>query len=156
ELIIELLIPLSHPSELVSHPAMIRTFRSNKIRVLAEQALESIRAEHEHMTRLSRLLSVLLGDEDIFTEREEMMQSVPPAMDDSESDKDVDIMDLDEPAAKDKEETPVNGNGETNGTSQIQEMETNGVQTNGTGEETPAGQTQSEEPSQQMEIEDQP
>lgn len=155
-LIIELLIPLSHPSELVTHPAMIRTFRSNKIRVLAEQALESIRAEHEHMTKLSRLLSVLLGDEDIFTEPEEMVESVPPAIDDSESDKDVDIMDLDEPAAKEKEETPVNGNGETNGTSLIQETDTNGVQINGTGEGTPAGQTQSEDTSQQMDVEDPP
>src|SRR5579859_6448584 len=155
-LIIELLIPLSHPSELVTHPAMIRTFRSNKIRVLAEQALESIRAEHEHMTKLSRLLSALLGDEDIFTEQEEMVQSVLPAIDDSESDKDVDIMDLDEPAATEKEETPVIGNGGTNGTSPIQETETNGVQINGTGEGTPAAQIQSEDTSQQMDVEDQP
>ena len=148
-------MPLSHPSELVTHPAMIRTFRSNKIRVLAEQALESIRAEHEHMTKLSRLLSVLLGDEDIFTEPEEVMQSnVQTTMDDSESDRDVDIMDLDEPA-KEKEDTPA-ANGEMNGVSTAHEAETNGIQTNGTADPTSAQRNHSEDDSQQMDTEEPP
>ena len=136
---------------------MIRTFRSNKIRVLAEQALESIRAEHEHMTKLSRLLSVLLGDEDIFTEPEDMVQLTTvgqSTMDDSESDKDVDIMDLDEPAVKEKDDTPVATNGEMNGVATGQEEETNGIQENGTTDPTPVAT--SEGTSQQMETDDQP
>ena len=128
-LIIELLIPLSHPSELVTHPALCRTFKSNKIHVLAEQALDSIRAEHAHMTKLSRLLSVLLGDENILGEPEEIIIPAQP-MEDSESDKDVDIMDLDEPA---KEIT----NGETNGHS-MDEGDVNGIQVNGTTDATDA------------------
>jgi hypothetical protein len=136
---------------------MIRTFRSNKIRVLAEQALESIRAEHEHMTKLSKLLSVLLGDEDIFTEQEEVVQSVvQTTMDDSESDKDVDIMDLDEPSNAEKDDTPNADGEETNGVSMTQEAETNGVQVNGTADPTAAIQNQSEDTSQQMETEDPP
>ena len=120
-LTVELLIPLSHPSELVTHPALCRTFKSNKIRVLAEQALDSIRAEHAHMTKLSRLLSVLLGDENILAEPEEIIAPRQP-MEDSESDKDVDIMDLDEPAKT---------NGETNGHS-MNEEDVNGIHVNGT------------------------
>jgi hypothetical protein len=128
---LELLIPLSHPSELVTHPALVRTFKSNKIHVLAEQALGSIRAEHEHMTKLSKLLSVLLGDENIFAEPEEIVPPTQP-MDESESDRDVDIMDLDEPA---KEYEPTNG--ETNGHA-ADDSEANGTQTNGTKDATPA------------------
>jgi RXT2-like, N-terminal len=124
------LIPLSHPSELVTHPALNRTFKSNKIRVLAEQALDSIRTEHAHMTKLSKLLSILLGDENIFAEPEEVVPSVQP-MDDSESDRDVDIMDLDEPI-KDPE-TP---NGETNG-HVLDDSELNETQTNGTTDPMP-------------------
>src|SRR5271156_1300560 len=127
-LIVELLIPLSHPSELVTHPALTRIFKSNKVRVLAEQALESIRAEQAHMTKLRRLLSVLLGDENIFTETEEFplppVPTQPP--EDTDSDKDVDIMDIDE-TSKDPESEPTTKlNGENHN------PDTNGIQTNGT------------------------
>src|SRR5579862_3633282 len=123
---VDLLIPLSHPSELVTHPALVRIFKSNKLHVLAEQALDSIRAEHDHMTKLSRLLSVLLGDESILEDPEAPPQQTM-SLDDTESDKDVDIMDLDEPA-EDKEIT----NGETNGHALVtREPETNGVEPNG-------------------------
>src|ERR1700737_3647361 len=80
------------------------------------------------MIKLSKLLSVLLGDEDIFAEPEEIIPPVQP-MDDSESDRDVDIMDLDEPA---KEVT----NGESNGHS-LDYNEPNGTQTNGATDPTP-------------------
>ena len=151
----ELLIPLSHPSELVTHPALSRTFKSNKIRVLAEQALESIRTEHAHMTKLSKLLSILLGDENIFAGPEEA-PLLMPAIDDSDSDKDVDIMDLDEPAAKE----PEIPNGETNGHLTNNGVDVNGVQTNGTIEpHIPDDPTPSDEtarpPSQAMETDDQ-
>jgi hypothetical protein len=127
-LTLDLLIPLSHPSELVTHPALVRIFRSNKIHVLAEQALASIRAEHEHMTRLSRLLSVLLGDESIVDEPEPPPQSTQP-LDDTESDKDVDIMDLDEPIKETEQ-----ANGEPNGHAEIIQ-EPNGIETNGESEQ---------------------
>jgi hypothetical protein len=127
------LIPLSHPSELITHPALVRTFKTNKIRVLADQALDSIRSEHEHMTRLSRLLSVLLGDEDIFSDPEEGYPlpnvSPSPGLEDSESDKDIDIMDLDEPV---KDAEPLT-NGQVNGHPNGDEVkEANEVETNGT------------------------
>jgi hypothetical protein len=141
KLMLELLIPLSHPSELITHPALCRVFKSNKIRVLAEQALESIRAEHAHMTKLSRLLSILLGDENILAEPEETVTPAQP-MDDSESDKDIDIMDLDEPAKDDVT------NGETNG-HQDDEVDANGIQINGTTEpETANDQPSTEDPTQ--------
>lgn len=145
-LIVELLIPLSHPSELVTHPALCRTFKSNKIRVLAEQALDSIRAEHAHMTKLSKLLSVLLGDENILAEPEGIIAPAQP-MEDSESDKDIDIMDLDEPA---KEIT----NGETNGHS-MNEGGVNGIQINGITDPADANDQPEPETSQPMET-DQP
>jgi hypothetical protein len=148
------LIPLSHPSELVTHPALTRTFKSNKIRVLAEQALESIRTEHAHMTKLSKLLSILLGDENIFAEPEEAPLPMP-AMEDSDSDKDVDIMDLDEPATKEHETT----NGETNGHPMNNGVDTNGVQVNGTTEppnpdDPPTSEETVQPPYQTMETDD--
>ena len=144
-LIEELLIPLSHPSELVTHPALCRIFKSNKFRVLTEQALDSIRAEHAHMTKLSRLLSVLLGDENILAEPEELIPLAQP-MEDSESDKDVDIMDLDEPA---KEIT----NGETNGHSMIEE-DVNGIQVNGITDTTTTNDQPEAQTSQPMETDE--
>jgi RXT2-like, N-terminal len=141
---------LSHPSELVTHPALCRTFRSNKIRVLAEQALDSIRAEHAHMTKLSRLLSVLLGDENILSEPEEIVQP-QQTMEDSESDKDIDIMDLDEPAAKEREIT----NGESNGHSSMDADDAaNGVEINGTDPTIIIDQPQNEETIQLMETDE--
>ena len=152
-LIVELLISLSHPSELVTHPALVRTFKNNKIRVLAEQALDSIRSEHQHMTKLSRLLSVLLGDEDVLAEPEEVTSALPQTMDDSDTDKDIDIMDLDEPA-KTNEVT----NGEPNG-HPSDEPDIDGIQINGTAEDTaPNGQLEpndTADPAQPMET-DQP
>jgi len=138
---VDLLIPLSHPSELVTHPALVRIFKNNKIHVLAEQALESIRAEHEHMTKLSRLLSVLLGDEPINEESELPPEQIP-LIDDTESDKDVDIMDLDEPA-KDKE-IP-NGEQPNGHAPEPAQPEPNGVETNGEAEQPPQTEQSSEE-----------
>ena len=131
----ELLIPLSHPSELISHPALVRTFKNNKIRVLAEQALDSIRSEHEHMTRLSRLLSVLLGDENICSDPEEgypPTNHLPPSVseDSDESDKDVDIMDLDEPVATERESLTngqVNGHSNDDEAKDVNEDDSNGT-----------------------------
>jgi RXT2-like, N-terminal len=135
------LIPLTHPSELVTHPALCRTFKNNKIRVLAEQALDSIRAEHAHMTKLSRLLSVLLGDDNIFAQPDETVIVPEQTMDDSDSDKDVDIMDLDESAKEDM------ANGETNG-HQTNEGDSNGIQENGSTDPTTTTEPQVDETSQ--------
>ena len=106
------------------------------------------------MTKLSKLLSVLLGDENIFAQPEDAPLSMP-TMDDSDSDKDVDIMDLDGPAAKEPEAT----NGDMNGHSTNNGVETNGVQVNGTIETTNAEDPSPSErtappPSQAMEIDD--
>lgn len=104
------------------------------------------------MTKLSKLLSILLGDENIFAEPEETI-SAPHIMDDSESDKDVDIMDLDEPP-KDRE-IP---NGETNGHSSI-EIDGNVAQTNGTPNPpstTDQNSIDTAQPTQSMETDDRP
>jgi hypothetical protein len=104
------------------------------------------------MTKLSKLLSILLGDENIFAEPEETI-SAPHPIDDSESDKDVDIMDLDEPP-KDQQ-VP---NGETNGHSSI-ETDANGAQTNGTPNPpstTDRNSTDTAQPTQSMETDDRP
>lgn len=148
---VDLLIPLSHPSELVTHPALIRTFKSNKIHVLAEQALDSIRAEHDHMTKLSKLLMVLLGDDSIVEEPDLPPRPSQP-IDDTESDKDVDIMDLDEPA-KDQEMANGEPNGHGAGTP---EQRTNGIEVNGTTEPVPNEQSTTEDaqPAQSMATDD--
>ena len=103
------------------------------------------------MTKLSKLLSVLLGDENILAEPEQAI--IPPVqtMDDSESDKDIDIMDLDEPP-KDTEIT----NGETNGHSNGETDNANGVQINGTDLATNADLVQQlEDTTQAMETDEQ-
>ena len=101
------------------------------------------------MTKLSRLLSVLLGDENILAEAEEI---IPPeqTMEDSESDKDVDIMDLDEPA-KEAEIT----NGETDGHSSMEADDANGIlQINGTDPTNTTDQPHTEDVTQPMETEE--
>ena len=97
------------------------------------------------MTKLSRLLSVLLGDENILAEPEELIPLAQP-MEDSESDKDVDIMDLDEPA---KEIT----NGETNGHS-MNEEDVNGIQVNGITDTTTTNDQPEAQTSQPMETDE--
>jgi len=79
-----------------------------------------------------------------------------PAIDDTDSDKDVDIMDLDEPTTKD----PEIPNGETNGHPTKNAIDVNGVQINGTTEphnaEDPTPSEETAQPhSQPMETDDQ-
>jgi hypothetical protein len=108
------------------------------------------------MTRLSRLLSVLLGDENIFSDPEDGYPprniTPPSASEDTESDKDVDIMDLDEPAKESEALTNGQVNGHTNGdeTKEGNEVETNGQ---ATAEEPPAPPT-AEDPAQSMETDE--
>lgn len=109
--------------------------------MLSEQALDSLQQEHSHMTKLSRLLSVLLGDENILSEPEEMSSAPIPTMDDSDSDKDVDIIDLDD-AAKETQVT----NGETNG-HRSSEHVTNGTEPSDTENATTKIEPQNGEPS---------
>jgi len=87
------------------------------------------------MTRLTRLLSVLLGDENICSDPEDGYpppNHLPPSAseDSDESDKDVDIMDLDESAAKERESLT---NGQVNGHSNDDEVkDVNEDDSNGT------------------------
>lgn len=62
----DLLAPISHPSEVPSHPAISRAFDSKNIRVLSRHALEIITEEQKHAVQFARLMSVFLGDDPTY------------------------------------------------------------------------------------------
>ncbi|KAF5098963.1 hypothetical protein D0Z00_001829 [Geotrichum galactomycetum] len=62
----DLLAPVSHPSEVPSHPAISRAFDGKTIRVLSRHALEIITEEQKHAVQFARLMSVFLGDDPTY------------------------------------------------------------------------------------------
>lgn len=59
----EILLSLTHPSELVSHPAVLRTFKLNVLSRLASELIELIETEHETLNWFYKLLQVLNGED---------------------------------------------------------------------------------------------
>ncbi|KAI5949856.1 RXT2 [Candida jiufengensis] len=61
--IIELLSPLNHPSELVTHPAISKTYKSEILNKLAMELIDLIEFEQNNLNWLNRLLQVLDGED---------------------------------------------------------------------------------------------
>ncbi|EAZ63479.2 hypothetical protein PICST_37825 [Scheffersomyces stipitis CBS 6054] len=61
--IAEILAPLNHPSEIVSHPAISKTYKSQVLNKLATELIELIEVEQENLNCLNKLLQVLNGED---------------------------------------------------------------------------------------------
>lgn len=59
----EILAPLSHPSEVISHPAILKTFKLPIFNKLAYELIELIEVEQENLNWLNKLLQVLNGED---------------------------------------------------------------------------------------------
>ncbi|KAL7667310.1 Transcriptional regulatory protein RXT2 N-terminal domain-containing protein [[Candida] zeylanoides] len=68
----EILSPLAHPSEIVSHPAVSKTYRSAVFGKMAYELIELIELEQANLNWLNKLVQVLNG-EDWFYMLEENM-----------------------------------------------------------------------------------
>lgn len=59
----EILAPLNHPSEIVSHPAILKTYTLPIYGKLATEIIETIETEQKNLNWLNRLLQVLNGED---------------------------------------------------------------------------------------------
>lgn len=62
-LIIELLSPLNHPSEIISHPAISKTYKLQTLSKLASELIDLIEIEQTNLNWLNKLLQVLNGED---------------------------------------------------------------------------------------------
>lgn len=69
----EILAPLAHPAELVTHPAISKTYRLGCLATLALDLINLIEVEQNTLNSLNKLLQVLAG-EDWFYQLEENME----------------------------------------------------------------------------------
>lgn len=68
----EILAPLAHPSELATHPAILKTYRLPCLATLASDLIHSIEIEQKTLNQFNKLLQVL-DSEDWFYQLEENM-----------------------------------------------------------------------------------
>lgn len=59
----EILAPLNHPSEIVSHPAILKTYTLTIYDKLAAEIIETIETEQNNLNWLNKLLQVLNGED---------------------------------------------------------------------------------------------
>lgn len=59
----EILSPLSHPSEILSHPAILKTYRLTTLNKLAKELIDLIEIEQTNLNWLNKLLQVLNGED---------------------------------------------------------------------------------------------
>lgn len=59
---LDLLVPITHPSQVPSHLGVSKAFTSKTLRVLSRSAMDVINEEHKHAVQFARLMSMLLGD----------------------------------------------------------------------------------------------
>lgn len=59
----DILSPLNHPSEIISHPAILRTFKLQIFNRLATELIELIEVEQVNLNWLNKLLQVLNGED---------------------------------------------------------------------------------------------
>lgn len=59
----EILSPLSHPSEILSHPAILKTFKLTNLNKLAKELIDLIEIEQTNLNWLNKLLQVLNGED---------------------------------------------------------------------------------------------
>ena len=68
----EILAPLAHPSEVATHPAILKTYKLTCLATLASDLINSIEVEQTTLNQFNKLLQILDG-EDSFYELEENM-----------------------------------------------------------------------------------
>lgn len=68
----EILAPLAHPSELVTHPAISKTFRLNCLATMAADLIQLIETEQNTLNDLNKLLQVLDGEDWYYLLEENM------------------------------------------------------------------------------------
>lgn len=61
--IVELLSPLNHPSEIITHPAISKTYKLQTLSKLAYELIELIEIEQNNLNWLNKLLQVLNGED---------------------------------------------------------------------------------------------
>lgn len=59
----KILSPVTHPSDVVTRPSIARTYKSNVMKHLAQQAIETIEKEQNTVIQLSKLFDILLGED---------------------------------------------------------------------------------------------
>lgn len=59
----EILLPLAHPSEILSHPAILKTFKLNTLNKLAKELIDLIEIEQTNLNWLNKLLQILNGED---------------------------------------------------------------------------------------------
>lgn len=69
----EILAPIAHPSELATHPAILKTYKLTNLSVLAAELIETIEVEQHTLNQYNKLLQVLDG-EDWYYQLEENME----------------------------------------------------------------------------------
>ena len=87
---IAILAPITRLSDVIEQPSVALIYRQSPLPTLAARALSAAATENQHMTRLTRLLSVLLGDDTILFPPTYPPPSPSPPPDDGESEDDDD------------------------------------------------------------------
>lgn len=72
----DILAPLAHPSELVTHPAISKTYRLNCLATMAAELIQLIETEQNTLNDLNKLLQVLDGEDWYYLLEENM--GLPP------------------------------------------------------------------------------
>ncbi|CUM47991.1 uncharacterized protein AC631_04158 [Debaryomyces fabryi] len=62
----EILSPLTHPSEIISHPAILKTYKLTIFNKMSYELIESIELEQNNLNWLNKLLLVLNGEDWFF------------------------------------------------------------------------------------------
>lgn len=70
--LVELLSPLIHPSEVVYHPAISKTYQLQTLAKLASELIDIIEVEQNNLNYLQKLLSVLNGEDWFYLLEENM------------------------------------------------------------------------------------
>lgn len=68
----EILAPLAHPSELVTHPAISKTYKLNCLATMAAELIQLIETEQNTLNDLNKLLQVLDGEDWYYLLEENM------------------------------------------------------------------------------------
>lgn len=68
----EILAPLAHPSELVTHPAISKTYKLACLQTLALELIDLIEVEQGNLNHLNKLLQVLDGEDWFYLLEENM------------------------------------------------------------------------------------
>lgn len=117
----EILSPLTHPSELITHPAILKTYKLTIFNKLAGELIESIELEQNNLNWLNKLLQVLNGEDWFYLLEENLgLLKYDHGLNDESNDTPANSndtknnADTSEPAAEDKEANSIDESGQDN------------------------------------------